>query len=76
MKAPPPSTPPWDAWNAISCPTLVIRGGDSDILGAAVARKMCEALADCRLVEVPGVGHAPSLSEPEAAKAVEEFLAG
>ena len=28
-----------------------------------------------RLVEVPEVGHAPNLSEPEARKAIERFLA-
>ena len=55
---------------------LVIRGSASDILSPETARKMTEAIAGCRLAEVPGVGHAPSLSEPEAVKALESFLAG
>ncbi|MFN0147217.1 MAG: alpha/beta fold hydrolase [Dehalococcoidia bacterium] len=71
-----PAVAPWDAFRSIACPVLVIRGGTSDILSPEIARKMTEAVADCRLAEVPGVGHAPSLSEPEAVTALESFLAG
>jgi hypothetical protein len=35
---------------------------------------MMEARPDTKLVEIPGVGHAPILSEPESVKALEEFL--
>jgi pimeloyl-ACP methyl ester carboxylesterase len=37
---------------------------------------MVETLPNGRLVEVPGVGHAPVLTEPVAVKALDEFLAG
>jgi pimeloyl-ACP methyl ester carboxylesterase len=79
VRAAPPSAPavaPWDAFRAVRCPVLVLRGAQSDILSAATAAKMAESIAECRVVEVPGVGHAPSLLEPEAASAMKAFLAG
>ena len=79
VRAAPPVAPavaPWDAFRSLKCPVLVIRGGQSDILAADSAARMCEALPTCRLVEVPGVGHAPSLVEPEALKALKGFLRG
>jgi pimeloyl-ACP methyl ester carboxylesterase len=60
----------------MTCPVLILRGAKSDVLSAEIARKMVEALPGARLVEVPGVGHAPVLTEPVAVKALEEFLAG
>ena len=56
-------------------PLLVVRGERSDILRAPVAEKMLERVAGAELVTVPGVGHAPTLEEPEAAKAIDKLLA-
>lgn len=72
--ATPPSRDPWEAFRAVSAPVLVIRGATSDILSAAIAGQMREAVTGCSTVEVPGVGHAPSLMEPEALKALTAFL--
>ncbi|MBI2765986.1 MAG: alpha/beta hydrolase [Chloroflexi bacterium] len=69
-----PSTAPWDAFRGMKCPVLVLRGGESDILSREIAGRMVAAIADCRLVEVPGVGHAPLLTEPESVAALESFL--
>ena len=74
--AKPPAMDQWEALKAMTCPVLVLRGGKSDVLSADIARRMLEALPDGKLVEVPGVGHAPVLTEPEAKAALEEFLAG
>ncbi len=74
--AAPPAVQPWDAFKAMPCPVLILRGAKSDVLSAEIARKMVEALPGSKLVEVPGVGHAPVLTEPVAVKALEEFLAG
>ncbi|WP_322796249.1 alpha/beta hydrolase [Tepidiforma sp.] len=71
----PPSIDPWEAYRAISCPVLIVRGAQSDVLSPETARKMLEANPRASLVEVPGVGHAPLLTEPEARKALEAFLA-
>lgn len=56
-------------------PTLLIRGGASDLVGPAEARYMREAAPGLRYAEVPGVGHAPMLTEPEARAALADFLA-
>ncbi|MGH7986183.1 MAG: alpha/beta fold hydrolase [Candidatus Binataceae bacterium] len=64
----------WLPYARITAPILVVRGGDSDILSAATARRMCAVLRGTRMVEVPGVGHAPSLLEPAALIAIKEFL--
>jgi len=57
-------------------PTLLIRGGNSDIVDAGGAEYMRRAAPGLRYAEVPGVGHAPMLTEPEARAALEDFLAG
>ena len=72
--AAPPSMDQWEALKAMTCPVLVLRGAKSDVLSADIARRMMEALPDGKLVEVPGVGHAPVLTEPEAKAALDEFL--
>jgi pimeloyl-ACP methyl ester carboxylesterase len=74
--APPrlPSMPLWDAFAAITCPLLVIRGAQSDILSAETAAKMAAAKPGTRVVEIPGIGHAPSLAEPQSLAAIDAFL--
>ncbi len=55
-------------------PTLLIRGATSDLLSAAIAERMQKAAPTMHHAEVPGVGHAPMLDEPEAKAAIFEFL--
>ena len=64
----------WYLIGRIKAPTLLVRGAQSDILSKETARKMEAVMLDCRLVEVPGVGHAPTLEEPEALEAVKAFF--
>lgn len=56
-------------------PTLLIRGGNSDIVGLEEASYMRRAAPQLRYAEVPGVGHAPMLTEPPAQAALADFLA-
>jgi len=73
----PPEPPPdlWALWHATrAIPTLVIRGGVSDILSAETLARMQAAHPDMRQVTLPGVGHAPVLNEPIAVKAIDDFL--
>ena len=56
-------------------PTLLIRGGNSDIVGAEEARYMQRVAPGLKYAEVPGVGHAPMLTEPAARAALSSFLA-
>ena len=57
-------------------PTLLVRGQTSDIISAEIAGRMQRAAPLLRRVDVPGIGHAPTLAEPEAIAAIEDFLAG
>jgi pimeloyl-ACP methyl ester carboxylesterase len=64
----------WPTLAALDCPTQVIWGATSDVLGEAQARRMVETLPKGELVAVPGVGHAPTLVEPESLAAIERLL--
>ncbi len=61
-------------WVARKHRILVIRGANSDILAQAVAERMARR-ANVELATVPGVGHAPVLTEPAALQALSSFLA-
>ena len=53
---------------------LLIRGELSDLLSKEIADKMRLRAPAMAYAEVPRVGHAPTLSEPAAAKAIAKFL--
>lgn len=55
-------------------PTLLLRGANSDLLGADIVARMQKTAPDMRYSEIPGVGHAPMLDEPESKAAIFEFL--
>jgi len=65
----------WLPYARISAPVLVLRGADSDILSRATTARMRTVQRRTTVVEIAGVGHAPSLLEPEALRAIKEFLA-
>jgi pimeloyl-ACP methyl ester carboxylesterase len=66
----------WPALKALkSVPALIVRGENSDILSAATATEMQARLPDASLVTVSGVGHAPTLDEPEVITAIDHLLA-
>ncbi len=64
----------WDSYRRIKAPVLVLRGAESDLLSAETVRKMCEAHPNTEVVELPGVGHAPFLTEPQALSALRKFF--
>jgi len=55
-------------------PVLLVRGQTSDLLSEKIAAKMRKRAPKMDYVEVPGVGHAPMLDEPEAKAAIFPFL--
>ena len=70
-----PSIDLWPALPNISCPTLIVRGGETDLLGADVARQMVETIPDAQLVEVPLAGHMVFEDNPDGfIAAVRGFL--
>ena len=64
----------WRAYDAISCPTLLLRGADSDLLTADTARAMTGRGPRARLHQFDGVGHAPTLVAGDQVRVVQEFL--
>jgi len=64
----------WPIWDAIACPTLVLRGGDSDLLSAATATAMGERGPKPRVITFKGVGHAPMLLGQDQVGPVCQFL--
>ena len=65
----------WEPLRRITAPTLLVRGAESDVLSAEVAKRMIDALPDGRLVEIPGASHTVPADQPEAfARAVRAFL--
>jgi len=65
----------WRCMEAIRCPTLIIRGGDSDVLPPEVAERMLQMLPNARLEVVPNAGHTVMLDNPaEFNRAVGSWL--
>lgn len=66
----------WPVYRALDgVPLLILRGELSDILARSAGEKMVAELPHAKLIEVPGVGHAPTLDEPEAVAAIKAWLA-
>jgi pimeloyl-ACP methyl ester carboxylesterase len=64
----------WTVYEAVRCPTLVLRGEQSDVLRRETAQAMAVRGPKAKLVEFPGVGHAPTLMHPDQIAAVRDFL--
>ncbi len=64
----------WPLYEAIRCPVLLLRGADSELLPAPVAREMTVRGPKARLIEFEGVGHAPALMDLRQISAVADFL--
>ena len=72
--ATPATTDLWAVWDALHCPTLLLRGAESDLLSPETAAAMRARGPKPRFVEFPGVGHAPMLLTPEQIAPVAAFL--
>ncbi len=59
-------------WARVNCPVLVLRGAESDLLLAETAKQMS---AKAEVVEIPAVGHAPSLMVADQIEIVRSWLA-
>lgn len=64
----------WAAWDAIRCPTLLVRGEHSDLLSRETAQQMTQRGPRPRLVEIPGVGHAPTFVHNDQIAIARAFL--
>jgi pimeloyl-ACP methyl ester carboxylesterase len=64
----------WQRYDAIRCPTLVLRGENSDVLSPDAAIEMTRRGPRARLAVVPGIGHAPMFFDPAQIELVRAFL--
>jgi pimeloyl-ACP methyl ester carboxylesterase len=66
----------WPLFRALrDIPTLAVRGGISDVLSEDGLRRMIDAKPDLVAVTVPGIGHMPTLDEPEIKGVLDDFIA-
>ena len=64
----------WGTWADIRCPTLVLRGAESDVLSHDTLMQMQAARPGVEVLELPGIGHAPALMSYDQIAAVKAFL--
>jgi pimeloyl-ACP methyl ester carboxylesterase len=65
----------WARFEAMSCPTLVIRGETSDLLTDAIAERMRLSRNNVQRVDFKNAGHAPYLNTTSQIRAIKQFLA-
>jgi pimeloyl-ACP methyl ester carboxylesterase len=64
----------WAAYDAIRCPTLLVRGEHSDLLSRETAQAMTQRGPKAKLVEIPNVGHAPTFLHDDQIAIAKDFL--
>jgi pimeloyl-ACP methyl ester carboxylesterase len=64
----------WSYYDAVRCPTLVIRGALSDLLKHETLQEMAGRGPRAKTVEIPDVGHAPTLMHADQIAIVRDFL--
>lgn len=64
----------WTVYDQIRCPTLVVRGERSDLISRETTSKMSERGPRAKVVEIAGVGHAPTLIHDDQIQLVRAFL--
>ena len=64
----------WSFYDAVRCPTLLMRGELSDLLTRETAAEMAKRGPRAKVVEIRGVGHAPTLLQPDQIAVVRDFL--
>lgn len=64
----------WSVYDAVRCPTLVVRGEQSDLLTRETVQQMAIRGPRATVVEIAGVGHAPTLMHERQIAIVRDFL--
>ena len=64
----------WASARLVQCPTIIVRGAESDILSTEVAEQLRTTITEAHLVEALGIGHAPSLVESDVLPTLRRFL--
>lgn len=66
----------WPLWDRIRCPVLVLRGTESDVLLESTVEEMKRRGPRIEVVEIDGVGHAPTLTDTKHVGIVRDWLLG
>ncbi len=64
----------WPLYDAVRSPMLVVRGAESDLLTRATCEAMKTRGPKAKIVEIEGVGHAPTLMHTDQIEVVRQFL--
>jgi pimeloyl-ACP methyl ester carboxylesterase len=64
----------WPYYERVSCPTLVVRGAESDLLTRETWQRMGSCGPRAKLVEIPEVGHAPLFLTDDQIAVARDFL--
>lgn len=64
----------WRYYDRIRCPTLVLRGAQSDLLTVETAQAMTQRGPRARVIEIADVGHAPVLMDEAQIQMVRDFF--
>ena len=65
----------WALWDKITCPVLVLRGVNSDLLTASTAKEMQKRGPKAKVIDCAGAGHAPGLVTEDQIAAIRDWLA-
>lgn len=55
----------WAAWRSLTCPVLLVRGADSDVLAADTAQRMLADNPNVSFASIPDCGHSITLDSPD-----------
>ena len=64
----------WPFWQSVTCPVMVIRGTESDLLLRETVEQMKTGRGNVSSIEIANTGHAPALMDDAQISAVREFL--
>jgi pimeloyl-ACP methyl ester carboxylesterase len=64
----------WPLYERIACPTLVVRGAETDLLARDTWQRMGACGPRAKLAEIPSVGHAPMFMDGDQIAVVRDFL--
>lgn len=63
----------WKYWEDINCPTMLVRGELSSFFPRELMESMLEKENTNHFIEVPNVGHTPTLTTEQEIKAIKDF---
>jgi pimeloyl-ACP methyl ester carboxylesterase len=64
----------WQVWDSVKSPTLVVRGAESDLLLESTVKQMQGRGPAVKVVQFPGIGHAPWLKSQDQIRPIADFL--